>query len=797
MSARLRSIVFCLVVAQFIHSAVKGETQKRPITASDCVNVRYLDTFDGQSAIALNPQGTMVAYLVKAPNLQTNKNDIELYIRAFPGKETERSKFLGSNVVFSEMHWLRDGRHLAILMKSGPHVVLASIDVETGVRTILQKAVSDIEEYSIDTTGDTVVYSTDSTSKLSGQHTEQEMETGYRVPNQGDPAAGQVRTSLFRDKELFLVHRLKSGEWAAPKRLEIRHPLSGQLERTIVCTDRFDLSLSPNGRQLLLTLPGLDLRGNLNTSDWPRVWKTSPDVQLRLAQGTPLMLSVLLNLDTGRATMPIPTPYVTPGPPLWAPDGHSFLVGAMAPVGSAREAVDAKAGPELAYPFHLWRVDLVHDQIQLVEEHFPQGNQDLLYYSGQDATIRTAADTFAVLKAADDGSWRNVSETRLPLQGSDDISAFVTAHGYVLAGYEDTGTPPEILLYKVGSRQIQVIDRLDPQFSQLTLAPARPFSWKTSTGVPIDGLLLLPTSYVPGQRYPLVIQTKGSYGQFLCDGGEDHLPSFVPQPLANDGIAYLVSTGIPNPSDYPKGYPGGIAEAAFYTDIWDSAVSALSKAGIIDETKVGIIGFSRTGWHVEYALSHGRTRYSAATAADNIQYSYGEYWFDHSAAVYARGADTMYDGPPFGLTLKNWLRYSISFNLPQIHTPLLLEAMGYGVRDDHPGEIPINLVPRFEILAGLTALGKPVEMYYYPDETHEPDDPKARLASLQRNIDWYRFWLQGIQRKDSGLAEQYKRWEQLKQLHQVDIERSVARTVSHDAMTDSSTKDAAQALHSR
>jgi hypothetical protein len=38
----------------------------------------------------------------------------------------------------------------------------------------------------------------------------------------------------------------------------------------------------------------------------------------------------------------------------------------------------------------------------------------------------------------------------------------------------------------------------------------------------------------------------------------------------------------------------------------------------------------------------------------------------------------------------------------------------------------------------LNRLGKPAQLYYYPNENHLPDDPKARLATLQRNLDWYR-----------------------------------------------------------
>jgi dipeptidyl aminopeptidase/acylaminoacyl peptidase len=781
MPAIMRLTALCLLLASFILRAGCENAEKRPITASDCVKARYLDSAGSQAAISINAQGTMAAYLVKAPNLRTNENDIYLYVRDFPGAANERSRLLGSNVGFSEMHWLRDGRHLAILMQLGSHVGVASIDVKTGARTILQAANSDIEDYSIDAAGDTIAYSTSAPSEVGQRYSKEQLESGYRIPNQGNPAAAEVRQSLFREKYLFVARRLQDGRWAAAKRISIRHPLSGKLESRILCTDSFSLSLSPNGQKLLLDLPGIDLRGDLNTSDWPRDWNINPDVKERLAQGTPIMLSALLDLASGNVTMPIATLYVSPGPPLWARDSRSFLVGAMSPVGSEWEAADDQAGIDFVHSFHVWRVDFAHHDIQLVARNFSGMNKDLLSYDGEQATLRVAADTFAVYNSTGGSTWGKVSETHLPVQDTDEVGAFAAARGYVLAGYENTVTPPEITLYKVGSSQIQVVDQLDPQFGNLTIAPVRPFSWDTSTGVRINGLLFLPTSYVSGHHYPLVIETKASHGQFLCDGGEDHPPSFAPQPLANDGIAYLLSTGSPDTAFYPTGYPGGVAEAAFYTDIWGSAVSALSKAGIIDKDKVGIIGFSRTGWHVEYALSHGSTHYAAATAADNIEYSYGEYWVDNAAAIYALSGDDMYGGPPYGSTLKNWLRYSISFNLDQIHTPLLMEEMGYGVRDDHAGEIPFNLAPKFEILAGLTRLGKPIEMYYYPDEDHEPDHPKARLASLQRNIDWYRFWLQGYERPDPTDREQYDRWRKLKQLHQRDLE-----TLSPAAKTDHS-----------
>jgi dipeptidyl aminopeptidase/acylaminoacyl peptidase len=226
---------------------------------------------------------------------------------------------------------------------------------------------------------------------------------------------------------------------------------------------------------------------------------------------------------------------------------------------------------------------------------------------------------------------------------------------------------------------------------------------------------------------------------------------------------------------YPKGYPGTLAEAAFKLDLVESAVRTLNQRQMIDPNKVGLIGFSRGGWYVDYALSHSQVAFQAASATDNIQYSLGEYWYRHNEATF-RMADGMYGGPPYGNSLQSWLDYSISFNLDKIHTPLLMEVMGYGKKYEDPAQPPDNLAVHNEIFVGLSSLKKPVELYYYPNEQHQPDHPQARIASLQRNVDWYRFWLQDYEDSDPAKEEQYKRWEHLRELREADMKAATGQT---------------------
>ena len=62
-------------------------------------------------------------------------------------------------------------------------------------------------------------------------------------------------------------------------------------------------------------------------------------------------------------------------------------------------------------------------------------------------------------------------------------------------------------------------------------------------------------------------------------------------------------------------------------------------------------------------------------------------------------------------------------------------------------------------------------VYFYPKGEHMLDTPWERVASLQRNVDWFRFWMQGFERAHPEDHEQYIRWEALRRLHSEDVKK--------------------------
>ena len=74
------------------------------------------------------------------------------------------------------------------------------------------------------------------------------------------------------------------------------------------------------------------------------------------------------------------------------------------------------------------------------------------------------------------------------------------------------------------------------------------------------------------------------------------------------------------------------------------------------------------------------------------------------------------------------------------------------------------MVADLSLYTSLKELGKPVELYIYPNELHHFNQPKHRYQMYERNVDWFGFWLKGEESADPGKADQYVRWRELRKV---------------------------------
>jgi hypothetical protein len=329
-----------------------------------------------------------------------------------------------------------------------------------------------------------------------------------------------------------------------------------------------------------------------------------------------------------------------------------------------------------------------------------------------------------------------------------------TDTGHVDAGHPEItleqglNSPPKIFASDAADQKKHLILDLNPQFQDFEFGRVERVTWKTKDGHEVEGGLYYPPNYKPGIRYPLVIQTHAfSKDEFWINGPWNS--AFAAQPLAAHGIVVLqVGSATEKGADLRVWRTPG--EAPWQMGKYEGAIDYLDGLGIIDRTRVGIIGFSRTVYGVEYTLTHSRYHFSAATAADGFDGGYVQYLVNpYSKADYY----TVNGGGPVRPTLELWLQNSPSFTVDRLHTPIRLEAY----------RNLSSVIGNWEWYAKLVLLDRPVDLIYLPGGAHVLVKPWERLTSQQGNVDWFCFWLKDEVDSDPSKREQYERWRRMRE----------------------------------
>lgn len=333
----------------------------------------------------------------------------------------------------------------------------------------------------------------------------------------------------------------------------------------------------------------------------------------------------------------------------------------------------------------------------------------------------------------------------------------------ILSLRQDIREPPSLWASDKSANTSKLLWNPNPQLASIELGKAQVYHWQDKSGYTWRGGLVLPPKFVPGRRYPLVLQTHGFYNEheFLVDGS--FTSGFAAQPLAAAGMIVLQMEDRSDRHIRPAQ-----EEAEMEVMGFESAIDQLNKDGLIDPMHVGIIGFSRTHWYVESALIHAPHRYSAATLIDGVDQSYvTDILFAPTSTLTAREHESANGGKPFGEGLERWMKSAVGFNLDKVKAPVRIEAIGL-----------VSVLGEWELYSSLFQQRKPVDLILISNGQHILQAPRNRYVSQQGNVDWFRFWLQGYERTNPEDPGQYKRWEHLRQLRDADAQASERTSTS-------------------
>ncbi|RDS85060.1 hypothetical protein DWU98_03750 [Dyella monticola] len=336
---------------------------------------------------------------------------------------------------------------------------------------------------------------------------------------------------------------------------------------------------------------------------------------------------------------------------------------------------------------------------------------------------------------------------------------------------EDLNTPPEIMASDRETSRKGVITDLNPQLRGLTLGHGEIFEWQDRMGRRYRGALILPPGFRPGRHYPLVLQTEFFYPhEFLVDGPGGIPTAYAARALANKGMVVLqmpphtLSPSQADSKDLTWRYDRDAENPKFVAKM-EGAIDELSDRGFIDRTRVGLIGFSRAGMNVQYALTFSKYPIAAATIADSVQATPFAYVLDFGIPYPAGMADfeqQMIGAELWGDGIQKWIKRSPAFHLDKVCTPLRLELNG-------------THVPEFwDMYVLLKRHQRPVEMIHLPLGAHQLVHPLYRYMSEQGDVDWFAFWLENEVDPDPAKAAQYERWQELRRQYEAGVNSSGA-----------------------
>jgi dipeptidyl aminopeptidase/acylaminoacyl peptidase len=289
---------------------------------------------------------------------------------------------------------------------------------------------------------------------------------------------------------------------------------------------------------------------------------------------------------------------------------------------------------------------------------------------------------------------------------------------------EGPATLPEVVLVRPPSTTGEPVRLTDfsAQLKSFTLGAQEVVRWKSKDGLEIEGILIRPPGWQPGQRYPLLVDihggpfgrrantlTTGNYPQVLAAMGW-----LVLQPNYRGSSAYGHEFGIANRGDL-----GG----KDYDDILGGVDYAIAQ-GWADPKRLAVMGGSYGGYMTNWMISQ-TDRFQVAVSNFGIFNLIS----DFSNSIYPRW-EVDYLKDYYWDNLQIYLDRSPMKYVKQIRTPVLIQ---------HGREDPNTFISNSkELYQALKQMGRKVKYVEYPREGHgfvEPNHIATQFHTVEAWLD--------------------------------------------------------------
>lgn len=307
--------------------------------------------------------------------------------------------------------------------------------------------------------------------------------------------------------------------------------------------------------------------------------------------------------------------------------------------------------------------------------------------------------------------------------GRRSVTAYdVSKNGRIIARASTLDRPYEI--FAAEKNNLRNLSKQNDAFVvQVKLATVEETKFKSKDGTEIHGFIFRPVEAVTGGKPPALLRLHGGpQSQYANEF------NFERQLFAANGYAVIA----PNPrgsTGRGEKFAMGLHADWGHLDVEDdlAAVDDAVARGLADPDRLGVGGWSYGGIATNYIIAT-TTRFKAATSGASISNVLAGYGTDQ----YIRDYDAELGAPWKNMDV--WLRLSYPFlHADKIKTPTLFLC---GENDFN-----VPLLNTEQMYQALRSLGVPTQLVIYPGQHHGLKKPSYVIDRLKRYLDWYAKWM--------------------------------------------------------
>jgi len=386
---------------------------------------------------------------------------------------------------------------------------------------------------------------------------------------------------------------------------------------------------------------------------------------------------------------------------------------------------------------------------------------DIQWRLGSDEVLFTVRD-YGRGEAQSIFAWNVVSGKVRPIVVADgllsgdserawDIPCAVSSATIVCVAAE-ADRPPHLDMVDLSTDERSVLFDPNKKLAEdiASTVPSKLIRWKDKLGREFTGFLFEARNIDANKPPPLFVNFYSCDG-FLRGGVGNEWPL---ESLAEHGISALCINGLPGYHDFVQRIGQGQLAV-------ESVVKYLAAAGRINPSRVGMGGLSYGSEATLWTAIHSNVLAVASVSTPVTDQTY--YLFNSLRPGFRSGLKKMWQLGAPEETPKRWRTVSPTYSLDKIHIPILFQMAEQEYRVSLEYALP--LVRRFQ-----------GDMYVFPDEAHIKFQPRHKVAVNVRNLDWFRFWLQGYEDPNPVKKQQYTHWREMRDAMSARSVRSGARS---------------------